>query len=368
MSLKQQGIIQFSFVLDDLSQIFTPLLEMIDHQQSTSITKGPSIKRIMLDSPHKNFLCLNGLIFQSINLNLLLKSRTSEYALVLSYRHNQNPRTTNHSIIVIDENYFIRQIQEKNKAQEDCFISSGIFLLPKKIIDFLQEDMKYLDMDIFSNLLKSAEFSFLLSGIPMGGNLFNLLQPTESAFSQEVNARRPCLFLDRDGIIIKDQKYLKEVKDIELIEEIVPIMEWARNRNFYIIALTNQSGIGRGLFTEEDYENITKSINQILKNRGIQIDRWYHSPYHPTEVKKSHCQEILCRKPDPGMALKAMEEFPIDIENSLMIGDKVSDILKLPGLKTYLIQGDYPLNNVQDASIIFSDHQELLKHLLKNFS
>ncbi|MBF0297360.1 MAG: HAD-IIIA family hydrolase [Oligoflexia bacterium] len=178
--------------------------------------------------------------------------------------------------------------------------------------------------------------------------------------------KRPGLFLDRDGVIIKDVGYIKDVQQIEIYPEIIPIIKWARNHDFFVFVVTNQAGVARGYFSEEDVVKINNAIEEILDHRwGITIDKWYYCPFHPTKGIGYYKQESNLRKPRPGMLLEAAKEFTIDLEKSIMIGDKKSDIiLELPGLRTFLIKQNYSLDGV-DKNIVYENHQQLLHHLLK---
>jgi D-glycero-D-manno-heptose 1,7-bisphosphate phosphatase len=132
---------------------------------------------------------------------------------------------------------------------------------------------------------------------------------------------RRALFLDRDGVINVDHGYVSREEDFEFVEGILDFIREAQERNYFPIVVTNQSGIGRGFYTEEDFEKLTAHMLEAMRQYGIAIDRSriFHCPHAPEE----RCD---CRKPAPGMFLQARERFGIDMENSLMIGDKESDI------------------------------------------
>jgi len=129
------------------------------------------------------------------------------------------------------------------------------------------------------------------------------------------------LFLDRDGVINVEKEYLYKIKDFEFIDGIFELCQHYQNLGYMIFIVTNQSGIARGYYTEDDFTNLTQWMVEKFKERKIIIQKVYHCPHHP-DINKT----CTCRKPEPGMILEAKEEFGIDLEQSLMVGDKERDI------------------------------------------
>ena len=126
-------------------------------------------------------------------------------------------------------------------------------------------------------------------------------------------------FLDRDGVINRDEGYTHKIEQFEFIEGTIESLKRLLNASYSIIIITNQSGIGRGLYAESEYEQLTHWYKQELKNKGIQITDIFHCPHHPDD----NCE---CRKPLPGLFQQAAKLYDIDFSSSIMIGDKISDI------------------------------------------
>jgi len=134
--------------------------------------------------------------------------------------------------------------------------------------------------------------------------------------------KRKALFLDRDGTINIDKDYLFRIEDFEFQPGIFDLIRHYSDQDYLIFIITNQSGIARGYYTENDYLQLTQWMTEQLRTNGIHIEKVYHCPHHP-EITGS----CTCRKPKPGLIVQALKEYPIDPERSVLIGDKERDIL-----------------------------------------
>ena len=128
------------------------------------------------------------------------------------------------------------------------------------------------------------------------------------------------IFLDRDGVINKDVNYAYKIIDFEFIDGIFDVCIYFQNLGYKIIIVTNQSGISRGYYSENDFQNITNWMLAQFKKNDINILDVFHCPHLPD----SHCN---CRKPKPGMLLNARYKHNINMQNSWIIGDKEADII-----------------------------------------
>lgn len=133
-------------------------------------------------------------------------------------------------------------------------------------------------------------------------------------------------FLDRDGVVIEEMDYLSDPAKAILIDGAADAIKQLHEKKFKIIVVSNQSGIARGYFSEQTLLAINKRIEELLAESGATIDAWYHCPHHPKGKLPDYSMECSCRKPAPGMLLKAAQEHNIDLSRSAMIGDKTSDL------------------------------------------
>ncbi len=134
------------------------------------------------------------------------------------------------------------------------------------------------------------------------------------------------LFLDRDGVINVDNNYVYRIEDFVFIDGIFDLCSHAQILGYKLVVITNQAGIGRGYYTIEDYQNLTSWMVKQFAERSVRIERVYYCPYHPTAGIGKYKTDSFDRKPNPGMILKAKKELHLDLEKSILIGDKDSDI------------------------------------------
>lgn len=133
--------------------------------------------------------------------------------------------------------------------------------------------------------------------------------------------KRRALFLDRDGTINVEKNYVSRIEDFEFRDGIFNLVKAYYDSGYYIFVVTNQSGIARGYYTEEDFSRLTRWMVKCFKEKEILITRVYHCPHHPDIT--GGCG---CRKPQPGMLQEAILEFGLDPAECVMIGDQESDV------------------------------------------
>ena len=134
-------------------------------------------------------------------------------------------------------------------------------------------------------------------------------------------------FLDRDGVINVDHGYVSRWEDFEFLPGVPEALLKLQKSGYRLIVISNQSGIGRGFYGEADLAKLNECIAQHLHEKlGIDITAFYHCPHHPTDALGHYLMQCECRKPAPGMIFRAAREHHIDLAESLLVGDKPSDI------------------------------------------
>lgn len=137
---------------------------------------------------------------------------------------------------------------------------------------------------------------------------------------------RPAAFIDRDGTLITEREYLADPQGVELIPGAADALRRLADAGYAIVVVTNQSGIGRGYYTEADYQAVRRRLEEVLAEHGVRLDGTYHCPHDPDVARPCDC-----RKPGLGLYRRAASELGLDPATSVYIGDKLSDVL--PGLE-----------------------------------
>ncbi len=168
------------------------------------------------------------------------------------------------------------------------------------------------------------------------------------------------IFLDRDGVINKEINYLHKIEDFEFIDGIFDACLHFQSLGYKIIIITNQSGISRGYYSEIDYEKVTQWMLGQFKQKNINILDIFHCPHGPD----STCD---CRKPKPGMFLKAKDKHNTDMEKSWLIGDKEVDIIaaNAAGIEnTILLRGSHRIDELNSNARFVLDAIQQSKQII----
>ena len=147
------------------------------------------------------------------------------------------------------------------------------------------------------------------------------------------------VFLDRDGTLNIDHGYVHQIDDFEFIEGSIEALQQLKKMGYLLVLVTNQSGIARGYFSEDQFLQLTEWMDWSLADRGVDLDGIYYCPHLPDAQIDEFKQDCDCRKPKSGMLLQAIKELKIDPQRSIMIGDKIDDLLAGKGanIKTNIL-------------------------------
>ena len=204
-------------------------------------------------------------------------------------------------------------------------ISGGVYAMRKSALRFLPEGPSSLEMEMMPRLVgqgvlagKVYDYFFLDIGTPASCEEAQGVLPAWQ--------RRPAVFFDRDGVICHDSGYVHRPEDFTWITQAPEAIKWCNDHGYFAILVTNQSGIGRGYYSEKQFHDFMGWIERQLHGHGAYLDAVYYCPHHPTEAKGKYRVTCECRKPKPGMIIRAMAEWPIHKEKSMLIGDKENDL------------------------------------------
>ena len=168
------------------------------------------------------------------------------------------------------------------------------------------------------------------------------------------------IFLDRDGVINKDINYLHKIDDFEFIDGIFDVCLYFQSLGYKIIIITNQSGISRGYYSHSDYQKVTQWMLDQFRYKNINILDVFHCPHGPD----STCD---CRKPKPGMFLKAKDKHNTNIEKSWLIGDKEVDVIAANSAgidNTILIRSSHRIDESNSNAKIILDSIQQAKQII----
>jgi len=155
---------------------------------------------------------------------------------------------------------------------------------------------------------------------------------------------KKALFLDRDGVVNVDRGHVYLREQFEFTDGIFDLCRKYAGEGYLILIVTNQAGIAKGIYTEKDFNDLTKWMVRQFKKKGIIISKVYHCPHHPDV--DGICE---CRKPAPGMILQAIRDFDLSISECILIGDKETDLeagrrAGIPGSHIHLILDKIPVS------------------------
>jgi D-glycero-D-manno-heptose 1,7-bisphosphate phosphatase len=159
--------------------------------------------------------------------------------------------------------------------------------------------------------------------------------------------------LDRDGVLNEDHGYVYKLEDFVIRPGVIEGLKDLQRLGYLRLVITNQSGIGRGFYTEDDVKVLHQSFNDELKKNGTSIDAFYYCPHHPQATIEQYRQNCTCRKPGTALVEEAARDYNVDLVKSYFIGDKESDI------ECALAAGIRPIQILNDQ---YSTHPKALFH------
>lgn len=170
--------------------------------------------------------------------------------------------------------------------------------------------------------------------------------------------RRRAIFMDRDGTVCEEVGYVNHVSRLRLLPRSAEAIRLANDAGFQTVVVTNQAGVARGYFTEDLIEEAHDRMRQMLGAAGARVDGIYYCPHHPEVGDPRYRKECDCRKPRPGMFLRARDEMGIDLEASYVVGDSTRDIQagERIGATTVLVLTGYGRGELEHQSVGWKVH------------
>lgn len=183
--------------------------------------------------------------------------------------------------------------------------------------------------------------------------------------------RRPGVFLDRDGTINEEREYVHTVDRFVILPGVPEAIRRLNERGIPVLVVTNQSGIGRGLYREEEMHQLHRHLDRILAEAGARVDAYLFCPHHPTDALPPFRRECDCRKPAPGMLRDGARRLGLDLSRSFMVGDKQADVdaARRAGCRPILVRTGYGRQeeeSIDPAVPVVSDLPEAVELIISD--
>lgn len=330
------------------------------------------------------FLLLNADAVFDVDFNRMVKFHHAHGGLVTLFTHPNN-HPCDSGLIVANNDMAVQSWLAKEDVRPIYYknrVNAGLHVIDPKVLDMVTIDIdKIGELDEQSGKTVKVDLDRqLLKPLAGTGKMFCYDSPeyvkdmgTPERFSQveadfkvgrvsakNLSNKQKAIFLDRDGTINKYVGFLRDINEFELIDGVNEAIKKINVSGYLAIVITNQPVIARGEVTYEELNEIHNKMETLLGNQGAYLDAIYYCPHHPDSGFDGEVKELKfdcdCRKPKPGLLLKAAEELNIDLSKSWMIGDSKNDIMagKNAGCKTALIGNeDYKQDITVDSLLTF---------------
>ena len=313
----------------------------------------------------EDFLLLNADAIFDVDFNRMVDYHKAHNALVTLFTHpNSHPYDS--GLIVADDNGKVEKWLAKEDERPKYYnnrVNAGLHVISPKVLEMSGINKEDIGKEINGKIVKVDLDRQILKPLCSSGNMYCYDSPeyvkdmgTPERFysvkidfvngtvqSKNLKNKQKAIFLDRDGTINKYVGFLRNIDEFELIPGLEEAIKKINESGYLAIVVTNQPVIARGEVTVEELNEIHKKLETELGYKGAYIDGLYYCPHHPHKGYEGEIPELKidceCRKPKPGLLLKAAEDFNIDLSQSWMIGDGENDIKagKAAGCKTALI-------------------------------
>lgn len=330
------------------------------------------------------FLLLNADAVFDVDFNRMVRFHQEHGGLVILFTHpNNHPYDS--GLIVANNDMSVQSWLAKEDVRPIYYknrVNAGLHVIDPKVLDMVTVDIdKIGTLDEQSGKTVKVDLDRqLLKPLAGTGKMFCYDSPeyvkdmgTPERFSQveedfkagrvsakNLSNKQKAIFLDRDGTINKYVGFLRDINDFALIDGVAEAIKAINTSGYLAVIVTNQPVIARGEVTYEELNEIHNKMETLLGNQGAYLDAIYYCPHHPDSGFDGEVKELKfdcdCRKPKPGLLLKAAEELNIDLSKSWMIGDSKNDIMagKNAGCKTALIGNeDYKQDITVDSLLTF---------------
>lgn len=274
-----------------------------------------------MDVLDESFLMLNGDSFFDFNL-LDLSALPANESWLGKVALRSLPDTCRYGSVTLVGNH-VTSFSEKSGSGPGL-INGGVYILRRDVLGYIEKTPCSLEQDVLPRIAEQGR----LYGRAYGGYFIDIGIPEDlrRAQAELPNRLRPTIFFDRDGVLNYDKGYTHRIEDFCWIDGAIEAIKLFNDKGWFVIVVTNQAGIARGYYDSAAVDKLHAWMQDQLRAKGAHIDAFYYCPHHPDGTESSLTIACKCRKPEPGMLMRAFAEWPIDLARSVLIGDKPSDL------------------------------------------
>ena len=330
-----------------------------------------------------NFIVFNADIVMDFDILKMIDFHNRKDSAATIFLHpNDHPYDSD--LIEINDCGYVSSIYPKPHSDDRWYqnlVMAGVYIFKKSVLLYIKKNEKAdIGKDLIPALLKSGEMisGYISSEYIKDMGTLERYEKVKKDFlcgkikKSNLKYKRPAIFIDRDGVINKEINLLCRADDFELLPGVVDAIKKINESGFLGVVVTNQPVIARNLTDFKGLKQIHNKMEWLLGKQGCYLDAIYFCPHHPDsgypEERKEFKVECDCRKPKPGMILRAAEELNIDLEKSFIIGDRESDVIagKNAGTTSILVKinGKYWENQDSCANMKFNSLEEAISAIL----
>ncbi|HAB88033.1 MAG TPA: D,D-heptose 1,7-bisphosphate phosphatase [Coprococcus sp.] len=339
----------------------------------------------------EDFLLLNADAVFDVDFNRMINFHKAHGGLVTLFTHpNNHPYDS--GLLIANENNVVEQWIAKEDVRPHYYknrVNAGLHVISPQIFDIVDIDPdKVGNIDeVTGNIVKVDLDRQLLKPLAGSGKMFCYDSPeyvkdmgtperyhqvvadfiAGRVYAKNLTNKQKAIFLDRDGVINNYVGFLRNIDEFELLSGVTDAIRKINESGYLCIVITNQPVIARGEVTVAELNEIHNKMETLLGLEGCYVDAIYYCPHHPHKGYKGEIPDLKiecnCRKPKPGMLLKASRDFNIDLQSSWMVGDGVNDIKagKNAGCRTVYIKRE---NIETGADVVVDSLQEFVDKIL----
>jgi D,D-heptose 1,7-bisphosphate phosphatase len=274
------------------------------------------------DELEDEFLVLNGDTLLDVNYHeLAVTGRRLNAAACVALR--RVPDAGRFGAVRVESGKIV-EFREKTETGRAGLINGGVYWMRRDVLDELGPGPRSIEKDVFPQLVTGGA----LAACETAGNFIDIGVPESLAAARELVPnweRKPIAFLDRDGVLNEDVGHVGSPEKFAWCAGAIEGVRLLNNAGYHVVLVTNQAGIAKRLYSEEDFHALSRWMQAQLMTHGAHLDEIYYCPHHPRAPDERYRKDCEDRKPRSGMLLRALRELPSRPEGCFMVGDKSTD-------------------------------------------